>query len=107
MEDCVDDNSLGVLNDTLIINDILGEGGYSIVYKVTDKETNKEYAAKIIEKFCKNEYKINKILSNTQNSHFIKLITYSQGDLRLKTGSDFKPYFLFEFASKGTLTSSV
>ena len=103
MEDCVDDNSLGVLNDTLIINDILGEGGYSIVYKVTDKETNKEYAAKIIEKFCKNEYKINKILSNTQNSHFIKLITYSQGDLRLKTGSDFKPYFLFEFASKGTL----
>ena len=40
MKDCVDDNSLGLLNDTLIINDILGEGGYSIVYKVTDKNTN-------------------------------------------------------------------
>ena len=38
MKDCVDDNSLGLLNDTLIINDILGEGGYSIVYKAQIKK---------------------------------------------------------------------
>ena len=96
---------LGLLDDIFIIKDILGEGGYSTVYKVTKKETNEEYAAKIIEKFCKNEFKINQILSKTQNSHFIKLLSYSQCELKLKNGfySDCQPYYLLELASKGKL----
>ena len=99
----INSNDLGLLDETLRIKYILGEGGYSTVYKVRDEEKNKEYAAKIIETYCKDEYKINQILSNTNNKHFIKLISFSQGDVKLETGTDFKRYFLFELASKGKL----
>ena len=103
MKAFINSNDLGLLDETLIIKCILGEGGYSSVYKVRDEDKNKEYAAKIIEKYCKDEYKINQILSNTNNKHFIKLISSSQGNVKLETGTDFKPYFLFELASKGNL----
>ena len=103
MDDFINANDLGLLNETLRIKCTLGEGIYSTVYKVKDEDKNKEYAAKIIDIYCKDEYKINQILSNTNNKHFIKLISFSQGELKLRTGTDFKPYFLFELASKGNL----
>ena len=103
MDAFINSNDSGLLDETLRIKCILGNGTYSTVYKVKDEDKNKEYAAKIIKIYCKDEYKINQILSNTNNKHFIKLISYSQGDLKLETGTDFKPYFLFELASKGNL----
>ncbi len=105
MKDYINTNDLGLLNGNLIIMDILGKGGYSTVYKVKDKNTNKEFAAKIIEKYCKNEIKINEILLKTQNSHFVKYISNEQGEIRLKDGSydDCKRYLLFELASKQNL----
>ena len=89
MNTFINSNELGLLDESLRIKCILGEGGYSTVYKVKDEDKNKEYAAKIIKIYCKDEYKINQILSNTNNKHFIKLISYSQGDLKLKAGTDF------------------
>jgi serine/threonine protein kinase len=103
MDAFINSNDSGLLDETLRIKCILGEGGYSTVYKVRDEDKNKEYAAKIVETYCKDEYKINQILTNTNNKHFIKLISFSQGDVKLETGTDFKPYFLFELASKGNL----
>ena len=103
MEAFINSNDSGLLDETLRIKCILGEGGYSTVYKVRDEDKNKEYAAKIVETYCKDEYKINQILTNTNNKHFIKLISFSQGDVNLETGTDFKRYFLFELASKGNL----
>ena len=103
MDAFINSNDSGLFDETLRIKCILGEGGYSTVYKVRDEDKNKEYAAKIVETYCKDEYKINQILTNTNNKHFIKLISFSQGDVKLETGTDFKPYFLFELASKGNL----
>lgn len=45
----------------LIIDDKIGEGGYCIVYQVTDKQTQKEYAMKVaiqydIEQACTELY---------------------------------------------------
>jgi len=39
-----------VVNDTYVINEVLGKGSFSIVRKVMHKVTGKEYAMKIIEK---------------------------------------------------------
>ena len=73
MSNCLNTNDLGLLDDIFIIKDILGEGGYSTVYKVTKKETNEEYAAKIIEKFCKNEFKINQIFFKNSKFSFYQI----------------------------------
>ena len=97
-------NNLGVLNDNFIIKEKLGEGGYSTVYKVSNSSTNQEYAAKIVEHYCRNEIPINKKLSEIQSPYIIKYIEYSQGAIKIGNNEEYKPYFLFELANKGDLS---
>ena len=101
------DNYLGLLNNTYIVKELLGDGGYSTVYLVQNTTTNEKYAAKIINHYHQNEFKINNILSKTQSPYITKFINFSQGDLKLGKNQDFKPYFLFELASKGELTDYI
>lgn len=98
-------NALGLLNEKYIIKEKLGEGACSTVYKVQDMSTNKEYAAKVVEHYCKNEYQINKKLSELQNPYIIQLIEFSQGTIKIGNSQDYKAYYIFELANKGELTN--
>ena len=101
------DNYLGLLNNTYIVKELLGDGGYSTVYLVQNTTTNEKYAAKIINRYRQNEFKINNILSKTKSPYITKFINFSQGDLTLGKNQDFKAYFLFELATKGELTDYI
>ena len=81
-------NGIGLLNDKYIIKSKLGEGGYSIVYKVINSSTNKEYAAKIVEQYCRNEIKVNQQLAKIQSPYIIKYIEYSQGTIKMGNDED-------------------
>lgn len=104
MMNCV--NELGQL-DKYIVKEILGDGGYSTVYRIQDPNTKEEYAAKVIESYCKNEFKINQILTRTGSPNIIKFIRFSQGDLKLQNNSEFKPFLLLQLASKGNLSDYI
>ena len=65
--------ALGSLDNYLII-DKLEKGGYSTVYKVKHEKTNKLFAAKVVERYCKNEIEMNKKLSETQSPFINKYI---------------------------------
>ena len=99
-------NELGQL-DKYIVKEILGDGGYSTVYRIQDPTTKEEYAAKVIESYCRNEFKINQILTRTGSPNIIKFIQYSQGDLKLGNNSEFKPFLLLQLASKGNLNDYI
>ena len=101
------DNYLGLLDNKYIVKKLLGDGGYSTVYLVHNPTTNETFAAKIVNHYCKNEIKINNILSKNQSPYITKCIKYSQGDLNVGKSQDFKGYFLFELATKGELTDYI
>lgn len=94
--------NLGLINNKYIIIEQLGEGGYSTVYKVKD-EKNKLYAIKVVERYCKDEQKINQKLSEINSNYIIRLIDFSQGPIKINYKEDYKSYFLFELADKGDL----
>ena len=94
--------ALGSLENYLII-DRLEKGGYSTVYKVKHEITNKFFAAKVVERFCKNEKEISIKLSETQSPFINKYIDFSQGELKLGKNEDFVSFFIFELCSKGSL----
>jgi serine/threonine protein kinase len=94
--------ALGSLDNYLII-DKLEKGGYSTVYKVKHEKTNKLFAAKVVERYCKNEIEMNKKLSETQSPFINKYIDFLQGDLKLGKTEDFVSFFIFELCSKGSL----
>lgn len=95
-------SALGSLDNYLII-DKLEKGGYSTVYKIKDKKTDKLFAAKIVERYCKNEIEMNQKLSETQSPFINKYIDFLQGDLKLGKRVDFVSFFIFELCSKGSL----
>ena len=97
-------NGIGLLNDKYIIKSKLGEGGYSTVYEVINSSTNKEYAAKIVEQYCRNEIKVNQKLAGIQSPYIIKYVEYSQGTIKMGNDEDYMPYFIFELATKGDLS---
>ena len=70
--------------DKYEIGEQIGKGGYSLVYKATDKETGKEYALKIVKK---RDYKFNDTIrkeidlhSKLDHPNIIKLIHSSEDD---------------------------
>lgn len=98
--------ALGSLENYLII-DKLEKGGYSTVYKVKHEITSKLYAAKVVERYCKNEIEINKKLSETQCPFISQYIDFSQGELKLGKNEDFVSFFIFELCSKGSLNNYI
>ena len=100
-------NNLGMIDKKYIIKSKLGEGAYSIVYKVQNIETNEEYAVKMIKLYCKNEIKINTKFSNIKSPYITKFIEFSQGSFKLSEHEDFNPYLLLELSDKGELNDYI
>jgi serine/threonine protein kinase len=98
--------ALGSLENYLIIEK-LEKGGYSTVYKVKHEKTNKLFAAKVVERYCKNEIEMNKKLSDTQSPFINKYIDFLQGDLKIGKTEDFVSFFIFELCSKGSLNQYI
>lgn len=94
-----------IIDQKYIILDKLGEGAYSTVYKVQNKETNEILALKVIENhFFYNEFKINNKLKSINSPYIVKFYKYSQWE---QDGTDLKPYFVFELSDKGELNNYI
>ena len=82
-------------------------GGFATVYLVKDKKTNKEYAAKILnkDKYYKREVEINKLLKKLKIPNIVEYIYSSDNDIITLKGE--KPekmkYMIFNYYSKGDL----
>ena len=98
--------ALGTLENYLIIEK-LEKGGYSTVYKVQHEITKKLFAAKVVERYCKNEIEMSKKLSDTQSPFINKYIDFLQGDLKIGKTEDFVSFFIFELCSKGSLNQYI
>ena len=100
-------NIKAILNNRYVLEKELGTGVSSTVYRVKDlKDNNKEYALKLFKKYeteIQNEIEINKKISELKSPFFVKYITSSIGYLIKEEKKVFKPFILFELASKGNL----
>ena len=97
--------NLGTINEKYVILQELGDGAFSNVYKVINKETNEIYAIKVINHYKKNEREINEELKRLNSPYIVKFYGFSQGDIILsdETEKEFKCYFVFELSDKGEL----
>ena len=100
-----------VLNDRYIIEDTLGVGKTSIVYKCLDNKTGEAKAVKIyinndFTKFEK-EVKIIKTLSEINSPHLIRCYDSGIGTLRQNETTQKKMYFILELGNHGTLIDAV
>ena len=104
-----ENSTSGTINEKYVILQKLGEGAYSTVYKVTNKETNEIYAIKVIHRYNKNEMEINKELKSLNSPYIVKFYELSQGEIVLpdEAEADFKPYFVFELSDKGELKNYI
>ena len=100
-----DSNIKAILDNRYVLEKELGLGASSTVYRVKDLENNnKEYALKLFKKYkteIQNEIEINKKISELKSPFFVKYITSSFGCLIKE--KVFKPFIVFELASKGNL----
>ena len=86
----------------------LGSGGQAVVYLVKEKNSNNEYAAKMMEnkKNVEKEIRLNKKISsvNPPIPYIIRFITEGTGDfIRGAKKLHNQKYYLFEYASKYSL----
>ena len=77
------------------------------MHKIKHEKTNKLFAAKVVERYCKNEIEMNKKLSETQSPFINKYIDFLQGDLKIGKTEDFVSFFIFELCSKGSLNNYI
>ena len=95
------------IDNKYIITKKIGEGSYGKVYLVKLKDTNKEFAVKVLQKEDKMielKIKIIKIFSSLKNKYIINMIDNGKGQI-IRKGNDKgeKEYLVYEYAPKGTL----
>lgn len=97
-----------ILDNKYIIKEKKGKGGTAEVYLVEDKDSKKEYAAKILNKeydfFFEKEIECLEIVSSIKSNYIINLISSGKGPL-IREGKT-KPsvqYLILEYAEKGNL----
>ena len=95
------------IDNKYIIIKNLGEGTFGKVFLVKTKDTNKEFAVKVLPKFhkrFKNMIKIIQIISSLNNEYITKMIDSGKGLVYRKgeIEGDYQ-YVVYEYASKGTL----
>ena len=100
-----------ILNDRYIIQDTLGTGKTSTVYKCLDSQTGEAKAAKIyinddITDFEK-EVKIMKIISEINSPYHIKCYESGIGTLRQNEKETKKMYYILELGNHGALLEAV
>ena len=98
-----DNNDLGSIDNKYIITKLLGDGAFSTVYQVKEKEKGDEYAAKVILHYQKNEVKVSQILSSTNSPYIVKFIKFDQGEIRVRNNVELRSYILYELCPKGSL----
>ena len=97
---------LGTLDERYIICLNLILNTLFTIYKVKDSFTEKEYAAKVFNKYSKSfkeEVEINELITKEKNPSFVKYIDKSVGILNFENNKENKYYILFELPSKGNL----
>ena len=99
--------SEGYIDNKYIIIKKIGEGAYGKVYLVKGKDTNKEFAVKVLLKEDKRielKIKIIKDFSSSKNKFIINMINSGKGPF-IRKGIDKgeKEYIVYEYAPKGTL----
>ena len=97
----------GFIDNKYIIIKKIGEGAYGKVYLVKAKDTNKEFAVKVLQKEDKTlkiKIKIIKTFSSLKNKNIINMINNGKGPF-IRKGKDKgeKEYIVYEYAPKGTL----
>ena len=95
------------IDNKYIIIKKIGEGAYGKVYLVKAKDTNKEFAVKVLQKEDKTlkiKIKIIKTFSSLKNKNIINMINNGKGPF-IRKGKDKgeKEYIVYEYAPKGTL----
>ena len=95
------------IDNKYIIIKNLGEGTFGKVFLVKTKDTNKEFAVKVLPKFhkrFKNMIQIIQIISSLNNEYITKMIDSGKGLVYRKgeIEGDYQ-YVVYEYASKGTL----
>ena len=95
------------IDNKYIIIKNLGEGTFGKVFLVKTKDTNKEFAVKVLLKENKNfevKIKIINIISSLNNEYITKMIDSGKGLVYRKgeIEGDYQ-YVVYEYASKGTL----
>ncbi|PLW50752.1 hypothetical protein PCASD_00744 [Puccinia coronata f. sp. avenae] len=91
-----------------IVGDILGEGSYSTVYHVTDKQSpNKEYALKVLDKRHIQKEKKTKYVAIERDT--LNLLDHHPGCIRLYSTfqDESSLYYLLEYAPKGEILRSI
>ena len=95
------------IDNKYIIIKKIGEGAYGKVYLVKAKDTNKEFAVKVLQKedeMLELKIKIIKKFSSLKNKYIINMIDNGKGQI-IRKGNDKgeKEYLVYEYAPKGTL----
>ena len=95
-----------IISDKYIIIRKINEGLSSKIYLVKDKETQKEYVAKIFKNNINNnkEIEIYNRIKELNNIGILKL--YSSGEIKILNKEkeyEFRKYYILEYATKGDL----
>ena len=95
------------IDNKYIITKKIGEGSYGKVYLVKLKDTNKEFAVKVLQKedeMLELKIKIIKKFSSLKNKYIMNMIDNGKGQI-IRKGNDKgeKEYLVYEYAPKGTL----
>ena len=91
------------IDNRYIIKKTLGEGGFGKVYLVKEKDTNEEFALKVLlkeNKYFKIKINLINIISSLKSRYIINMINYGNGPI---LGNGEKQYVVYEYAPKGTL----
>ena len=95
------------IDNKYIIIKKIGEGSYGKIYLVKSKDTNKEFAVKVLQKedeILELKIEIIKAFSSSKNKYIMNMIDNGKGPF-IRKGKDKgeKEYIVYEYASKGTL----